>query len=217
MSGYLIGSQEAGKLPLPPEAELQWWYQYYFATERGRAGYDKYRREFAKLIWRTASPRWNFDDATFERSAASFGMTSARLGSSRVRRTRAVGDPDAMTTIPSTQTTDGVPTYLRGGDPSARFADYYPAWIDRLTGDVTLEGSMLDGAVQGADAIRAIIGGVRELYDRQDFNFAGPWGDNGFIEDYTAEVRGRPLGCLSTWSPSTPTGRRSTSQPTTGR
>jgi pimeloyl-ACP methyl ester carboxylesterase len=72
VSGYLIGSQEAGKLPLPPEAELQWWYQYYFATERGRAGYEKHRSEFAKLIWRTASPRWSFDDATFERSAASF-------------------------------------------------------------------------------------------------------------------------------------------------
>ena len=72
VSGYLIGSQEAGKLPLPPEAELQWWYQYYFATDRGRAGYDKYRRDFAKLIWRTASPKWRFDDATFDRSAASF-------------------------------------------------------------------------------------------------------------------------------------------------
>jgi pimeloyl-ACP methyl ester carboxylesterase len=72
VSGYLIGSQEANRQPLPPEAELQWWYQFYFATERGRAGYDKYRREFAKLIWRTASPKWNFDDATFERSAASF-------------------------------------------------------------------------------------------------------------------------------------------------
>jgi pimeloyl-ACP methyl ester carboxylesterase len=72
VSGYLIGSQEANKLPLPPEAELRWWYQYYFATERGQAGYDKYRRDFAKLIWRTASPKWNFDDATFERSAASF-------------------------------------------------------------------------------------------------------------------------------------------------
>jgi len=72
VSGYLIGSQEAGKLPLPPEGELQWWYQYYFATERGRAGYDRYRREFAKLIWRTASPKWSFDDATFDRSAVSF-------------------------------------------------------------------------------------------------------------------------------------------------
>ena len=72
VSGYLIGSQEAGKLPLPPEAEVQWWYQYYFATDRGRTGYDRYRRDFAKLIWRTASPKWRFDDATFHRSAASF-------------------------------------------------------------------------------------------------------------------------------------------------
>ena len=72
VSGYLIGSQEAGKIPLPPEAEFQWWYQFYFATERGRAGYDKNRHEFAKLIWRLASPKWNFDDATFDRSAASF-------------------------------------------------------------------------------------------------------------------------------------------------
>ena len=72
VSGYLIGSQEAGKLPLPPEAERQWWYQYYFATDRGRAGYGRYRRDFAKLIWRTASPKWRFDDATFDRSAASF-------------------------------------------------------------------------------------------------------------------------------------------------
>jgi pimeloyl-ACP methyl ester carboxylesterase len=71
VSGYLIGSQEAGKQPLPPAAEQQWWYQFYFATERGRAGYEKNRRDFAKLIWQTASPRWHFDDATFERSAAS--------------------------------------------------------------------------------------------------------------------------------------------------
>lgn len=72
VSGYLIGSQAAGKIPLPPKNELQWWYQYYFATERGRAGYDKYRREFAKLIWQIASPKWNFDEATFDRTAASF-------------------------------------------------------------------------------------------------------------------------------------------------
>ncbi len=71
VSGYLIGSQELNKAPLPPQAELQWWYQYYFATERGRAGYDKYRKEFSRLIWQLASPRWAFDDATFERSAAS--------------------------------------------------------------------------------------------------------------------------------------------------
>jgi pimeloyl-ACP methyl ester carboxylesterase len=72
VSGYLIGSQEANKAPLPPEAELRWWYQYYFATERGRAGYDQNRHDFAKLIWQLASPKWDFDDATFDRSAASF-------------------------------------------------------------------------------------------------------------------------------------------------
>jgi pimeloyl-ACP methyl ester carboxylesterase len=72
VSGYLIGSQEGNKAPLPPAAELAWWYQFYFATERGRAGYDKNRDEFARLIWHPASPKWSFDDATFERSAASF-------------------------------------------------------------------------------------------------------------------------------------------------
>jgi pimeloyl-ACP methyl ester carboxylesterase len=72
VSGYLIGSQDAGRMPLPPKAELEWWYQFYFATERGRVGYDKYRHDFARLIWRLASPKWNFDDATFERTAASF-------------------------------------------------------------------------------------------------------------------------------------------------
>jgi pimeloyl-ACP methyl ester carboxylesterase len=72
VSGYLIGSPEANKAPLPPKAELAWWYQFYFATERGRAGYEKYRRDFAKLIWQLASPKWAFDDATFDRSAAAF-------------------------------------------------------------------------------------------------------------------------------------------------
>jgi len=72
VSGYLVTNQEAGKVPLPPKAELQWWYQYYFATDRGARGYDKYRHEFARLIWQIASPKWNFDDATFDRSAAAF-------------------------------------------------------------------------------------------------------------------------------------------------
>jgi pimeloyl-ACP methyl ester carboxylesterase len=72
VSGYLIGSQESGRMPLPPSAELQWWYQFYFATDRGRDGYDKYRHDFSKLIWRLASPKWNFDDATYDRSAAAF-------------------------------------------------------------------------------------------------------------------------------------------------
>lgn len=72
VSGYLIGSQDAGKQPLPPKAELQWWYQFYFATERGRLGYEENRRAFSKLIWTLASPQWRFDDATFDRSAAAF-------------------------------------------------------------------------------------------------------------------------------------------------
>ena len=72
VSGYLIGSQAVGAAPLPPQAEHAWWYQFYFATERGRAGYDRYRREFSRLIWQLASPRWAFDDATFARSAAAF-------------------------------------------------------------------------------------------------------------------------------------------------
>lgn len=72
VSGYLIGSQEANAQPLPPAAELSWWYQFYFATERGRLGYDRNRDEFARLIWHTASPQWEFDEATFQRTAASF-------------------------------------------------------------------------------------------------------------------------------------------------
>ena len=72
VSGYLISSQDAGRNPLPPAAELQWWYQFYFATDRGREGYEKYRSEFSRLIWRTASPQWKFDDEMFERTARSF-------------------------------------------------------------------------------------------------------------------------------------------------
>jgi pimeloyl-ACP methyl ester carboxylesterase len=72
VSGYLIGSQAGNKAPLPPKAELAWWYQFYFATDRGQAGYAQYRHDFAKLIWQIASPKWKFDDATFDRSAASF-------------------------------------------------------------------------------------------------------------------------------------------------
>jgi len=72
VSGYLVGGQEANKKPLPPKAELQWWYQYYFATERGKLGYSENTNAFNKLIWQLASPKWNFDDATFDRTAASF-------------------------------------------------------------------------------------------------------------------------------------------------
>lgn len=72
VSGYLIGNQQAGKQPLPPDAELQWWYQFYFATERGRLGYERNRNDFNRLIWRLASPEWKFDDAVYSQSAAAF-------------------------------------------------------------------------------------------------------------------------------------------------
>ena len=96
VSGYLIGSPEVNKMPLPPNAELAWWYQYYFATERGRAGYEKYRHDFAKLIWQTASPMWDFDDATFDRTAVSFDNpdhVSIVIHNYRWRLGLASGDP----------------------------------------------------------------------------------------------------------------------------
>jgi pimeloyl-ACP methyl ester carboxylesterase len=96
VSGYLIGSPEANKTPLPPTAELQWWYQYYFATERGQVGYDRYRHEFARLIWQLASPKWNFDDATFDRSAASLNNSdhvSIVIHNYRWRLGLAAGEP----------------------------------------------------------------------------------------------------------------------------
>jgi hypothetical protein len=100
-----------------------------------------------------------------------------------------------MTSISDNQNTDGVPTYEEGGDPAGRYADYYPAWLDNLADDVTIEGSLLDGAALGQDAVRAIVGAIRTLYDRQVFNFAGAYGDDGWLEDYTAHVRGEPIGC----------------------
>ena len=96
VSGYLIGSPEANKMPLPPEAELEWWYQYYFSTERGRAGYNANRHDFAKLIWQTASPKWDFDDVTFDCSAASFEIpdhVSIVIHNYRWRLGLAEGDP----------------------------------------------------------------------------------------------------------------------------
>ena len=96
VSGYLIGNPDANKMPLPPKAELQWWYQYYFATERGQAGYDQYRHDFAKLIWQIASPKWDFDDVTFDRTAASFNNpdhVAIVIHNYRWRLGLAVGEP----------------------------------------------------------------------------------------------------------------------------
>jgi pimeloyl-ACP methyl ester carboxylesterase len=121
VSGYLIGSQASGKLPLPPVAEFQWWYQFYFATERGRAGYDKYRRDFNKLIWQLASPKWKFDDATFDRTAASFDNpdhVAVVIHNYRWRQGLAEGEAkyDDLEKRLATGPTIGVPTITMEGD-----------------------------------------------------------------------------------------------------
>jgi pimeloyl-ACP methyl ester carboxylesterase len=121
VSGYLIGSQEAGKMPLPPKAELEWWYQFYFATERGRAGYEKYRKDFSKLIWQIASPKWRFDDATFNRSAAAFDNpdhVSVVIHNYRWRLGLAEGEPqfDDLEKKLAQFPVIGVPTITLEGD-----------------------------------------------------------------------------------------------------
>jgi pimeloyl-ACP methyl ester carboxylesterase len=121
VSGYLIGSREVNQRPLPPKAELEWWYQFYFATERGRAGYEQYRRDFATLIWRLASPRWDFDAATFERSAAAFDNpdhVSIVIHNYRWRLGLAEGEPpyDALEQRLAQGPAIAVPTITLEGD-----------------------------------------------------------------------------------------------------
>jgi hypothetical protein len=84
-------------------------------------------------------------------------------------------------------------TYMESGE----LADYFPAWLNNLADDVALEGSMMDGSVQGAEAVRSVIVAIRDLYDYQDFNSVGPYGENGWIEDYTAGVRGEPVSNIT--------------------
>ena len=121
VSGYLIGSQASGKQPLPPAAELSWWYQFYFATPRGRDGYERYTHDFNKLIWKQASPGWNFDDSTFERSAAAFDnpdQVAIVVHNYRWRQGLAEGDPryaDIEKRL-STRPTIAVPTITMEGD-----------------------------------------------------------------------------------------------------
>ena len=126
VSGYLIGSREANKKPLPPQAELQWWYQYYFATERGQLGYRRYTREFNKLIWQLASPRWRFDDATFDRSAASFenaDHVDIVIHNYRWRLGLADGEPqyDDLERQLAQGPVVGVPTITMEGDANGAF------------------------------------------------------------------------------------------------
>ncbi|HWL71020.1 MAG TPA: alpha/beta hydrolase [Geminicoccus sp.] len=121
VSGYLIGSQAANQKPLPPTAELAWWYQFYFATERGQAGYRANTRDFARLIWRTASPEWRFDDATFERSADAFrnpDHVAIVIHNYRWRLGLAEGEPqfDGMEKVLAAAPAISVPTITLEGD-----------------------------------------------------------------------------------------------------
>ena len=139
VSGYLIGNQSAGKVPLPPKAELQWWYQFYFATDRGREGYDKYRRDFSKLIWQIASPKWKFDDATFERSAASFDNpdhVAVVIHNYRWRLGLAEGESryDEFETRLATAPSISVPTITMEGDSNGAPHPEPEAYLKKFSG-----------------------------------------------------------------------------------
>jgi pimeloyl-ACP methyl ester carboxylesterase len=150
VSGYLIGSQEANRQPLPPEAELRWWYQFYFATERGRAGYEKYTREFAKLIWKTASPEWNFDDATFDSSAASFANpdhVAIAIHNYRWRLgvAEGAGDYDELEELLAAAPEISVPTITLEGDANGAPHPDPSAYAGKFSGRYehrTLEGGI---------------------------------------------------------------------------
>jgi pimeloyl-ACP methyl ester carboxylesterase len=139
VSGYLIGSQEAGKMPLPPKAELDWWYQFYFATERGRIGYDKNRRDFNKLIWRQASPQWQFDDATYDRSAAAFDNpdhVAVVIHNYRWRQALAEGEAkyDDVEKRLAAAPNIGVPTITMEGDANGAFHVDPSLYAKKFTG-----------------------------------------------------------------------------------
>ncbi|MGF6934469.1 pimeloyl-ACP methyl ester carboxylesterase [Paraburkholderia sp. UCT70] len=139
VSGYLIGSQDANRAPLPPKAELAWWYQFYFATERGRAGYEANRHDFNKLIWHTASPKWNFDDATFERSAESFNNpdhVAVVIHNYRWRLGLAQGEPqyDELEKRLATGPTIAVPTITLEGDANGAAHPEPAAYAKKFTG-----------------------------------------------------------------------------------
>src|SRR5215470_4341938 len=150
VSGYLIGGQAAGKMPLPPKAELQWWYQFYFATERGREGYDKNRREFSRLIWHQASPQWKFDDATFDRSAASFDNpdhVAITIHNYRWRQALAEGEAkyDDIEKRLAAAPTIGVPTITLEGDANGAPHPPPAAYAKMFTGKYehrTIEGGI---------------------------------------------------------------------------
>lgn len=171
VSGYLISSQAAGQVPLTPKAELQWWYQYYFATERGRAGYDKYRREFARLIWQVASPHWKFDDATFERSAVAFDNpdhVDVVIHNYRWRLGLVPGESqyDALEKRLAEAPTIAVPTITLEGDANGAPHPEPAAYAKKYTGRYThrnLAGGIGHNLPQ--EAPRAFAGAVLEVAD----------------------------------------------------
>ncbi|WP_431247371.1 alpha/beta hydrolase [Leifsonia xyli] len=149
-SGYLVAGQAANLGPLPPESELAWWYQFYFATERGRAGYERYRDDFARLIWRTASPRWAFGDATFELTRPSFANAdhvAIVIHNYRWRLSLAEGDPrfDEVEQRIAARPTIGVPAVTLEGDANGAFHLDPSAYRDRFTGPY--EHRQVDGGV----------------------------------------------------------------------
>jgi len=150
VSGYLISSQEAGKTPLPPQAELQWWYQYYFATERGRAGYARYTHEFARQIWQLASPQWTFDQATFERSAVALDNpdhVAIVVHNYRWRLGLAEGEPKyaALERRLAKAPTIGVPTITLEGDANGAPHPDPAAYAGKFTG--RYEHRLLPGGI----------------------------------------------------------------------
>ncbi|MFF1634188.1 alpha/beta fold hydrolase [Leifsonia sp. NPDC058248] len=150
VSGYLIGSQWVGAQPLPPPAELQWWYQYYFATERGRVGYGRYRHEFAKLIWHTASPRWEFDDAVFEASASALDNPDhVAIVIHNYRWRLGLADGESEYDELEAQLAEGpaitVPTITLEGDANGAFHPDPSVYATKFTGPYahrTLEGGI---------------------------------------------------------------------------
>jgi pimeloyl-ACP methyl ester carboxylesterase len=150
VSGYLIGSQVANQAPLPPQAELAWWYQYYFSTERGRAGYEKYRREFSRLIWQLASPGWAFDDATFDRSAAAFDNpdhVAVVISNYRWRLGLATGEPqyDDLERRLAEAPSISVPTITLEGDANGAPHPPAAAYAAKFTGHYTHR--VIDGGI----------------------------------------------------------------------
>jgi len=167
VSGYLIGSQQAGRQPLPPQAEQSWWYQFYFATERGAAGYAANRHDFNRLIWTTASPRWRFDDATYERSAASFDNpdhVAIVLHNYRWRLGLATGEPkfDALERTLAAAPTIAVPTITLEGDANGAPHPEPSSYARKFTGKYahrTLPGGIGHNLPQEAPAefARAVL------------------------------------------------------------